>query len=55
LSFLKSAQGCSVRKISSIFKTFLTKDEIESELSALAAKKKIKLEKSKGSVNVVLA
>ena len=51
MAFLKSCGECSLRKMESIFKVFLTRDEIESGLQELVSARKIKIEKGKGKLN----
>lgn len=50
MSFLKSSAGCPMRKMASIFKLFLTKNEIGYSLRELASAGKIKLEKAGGAL-----
>jgi hypothetical protein len=52
MAFLKSCGECSLRKMESIFKVFLTKDEIESGIQELVSARRLKIEKGKGNLNV---
>jgi len=51
VAFLKSRGECSLRKMGSIFKVFLTKAEIESSVQELVSARKLKIQKGKATTN----
>ena len=51
MAFLKSRGECSLRKMGSIFKVFLTKAEIERSVQELVSARKLKIQKGKATPN----